>query len=397
MRRIVEAAPREVMTKREKALKKKLIALLRDDGKGHRHAKYAERLEDFIVKIVSIEDDPRMTAAVNFQEITIYISEGFLTDPKTFYQLNVLMRHELAHYLMQHQIRMMDKLISKYGKSGATRISMSPSIHSLLNIIEDFEISNKRYSPEDKLIVKNMVLNFKTIGGLVTEEIRKDWQNLSVIEMYDLLSEEITRIQNQLRWSWNYTADVAEIGEQDKDWLKRSIRDTAYFYAKEKATTNFLGPIDKFIAGKALYHFIPFDSIDNKGRVKPCILKFNSLPTEYQELITSIYNEVNNTNSNVENQAAQTIYLKDNIRQLIQQVVKSSPFEVVTLKSPLSNKEIVKVYTPEEKFIVADVLRAILPTLELYKTWLEKVKKVLGDSSKYSTEDVEAVLAALTK
>jgi hypothetical protein len=55
------------------------------------------------------------------------------------------------------------------------------------------------------------------------------------------------------------------------------------------------------------------------------------------------------------------------------------------------------VYTPEEKFIVADVLRAILPTLELYKTWLEKVKKVLGDSSKYSTEDVEAVLAALTK
>jgi uracil phosphoribosyltransferase len=63
-----------------------------------------------------------------------------------------------------------------------------------------------------------------------------------------------------------------------------------------------------------------------------------------------------------------TIYLKDNIRQLIQQVVKSSPFEVVTLKSPLSNKEIVKVYTPEEKFIVADVLRAILPTLELYKT-----------------------------
>ena len=48
-----EAAPREVMTKREKALKKKLIALLRDDGKGHRHAKYAERLEDFIIKIVS--------------------------------------------------------------------------------------------------------------------------------------------------------------------------------------------------------------------------------------------------------------------------------------------------------------------------------------------------------
>jgi hypothetical protein len=174
MKQIIEAAPRELMTKREKALKKKLIALLRDDGKGHRHAKYAARLEDFLVKIVSLKDDPGMTAAVDFKEVTIYISEGFLTDPKTFYQLNVLMRHELAHYLMQHQIRMMDTLISKYGKDGATRISMSKSIHALLNIIEDFEISNKRYTAEDKLIVKNMTLNFEVIGGLVTEEIRSD-------------------------------------------------------------------------------------------------------------------------------------------------------------------------------------------------------------------------------
>jgi hypothetical protein len=28
-----------------------------------------------------------------------------------------------------------------------------------------------------------MTLNFEVIGGLVTEEIRKDWQKLSVIEM----------------------------------------------------------------------------------------------------------------------------------------------------------------------------------------------------------------------
>jgi hypothetical protein len=115
-----------------------------------------------------------MTAAVNFEEVTIYISEGFLTDPDTFYQLNVLMRHELAHYLMQHQIRMLDKLISKYGKDEGTRMSMSIAIHKLLNIIEDFEISNKRYTEADKIIVKNMTLNFEVIGGLVTEEIRKD-------------------------------------------------------------------------------------------------------------------------------------------------------------------------------------------------------------------------------
>lgn len=82
------------------------------------------------------------------------------------------MRHELAHYLMQHQIRMMDKIISKYGKDGGTRISMSQSLHNLLNIIEDFEISNTRYSAADKIVVKNMVLAGREISGLVTENIR---------------------------------------------------------------------------------------------------------------------------------------------------------------------------------------------------------------------------------
>lgn len=378
-----EAAPREVMTKREKALKKKLIALLRDDGKGHRHVKYAERLEDFIVKIVSLEDDPGMTAAVNFEEVTIYISEGFLTDPDTFYQLNVLMRHELAHYLMQHQIRMLDKLISKYGKDDGTRMSMSIAIHKLLNIIEDFEISNKRYTEADKLIVKNMTLNFEVIGGLVTEEIRKDWQKLSVIEMYDMLSKEIDSIQSSLRWSWNYGESVAEIGESDKDWLKKSIRNIAYNYADEKRQTNFFGEIEKYIKDKALYHFAVFDRPD-----RPCIVKFSTLPENYQNIIKDIYNEI----VKPENQ-----YTKAMVKDLILTVVRSSPFAITLLNHPTLEHTFSTLYTPEEKFIAVDTLKAMLSTLEHYQTWYDKVKRVLGDTSKYSTEDLEAVLAALNK
>ena len=378
-----EAAPREVMTKREKVLKKKLIALLRDDGKGHRHAKYAERLEDFIVKIVSLEDDPGMTAAVNFEEVTIYISEGFLTDPDTFYQLNVLMRHELAHYLMQHQIRMLDKLISKYGKDEGTRMSMSIAIHQLLNIIEDFEISNKRYTEADKLIVKNMTLNFEVIGGLVTEEIRKDWQNLSVIEMYDMLSKEIEAIQSSLKYSWNYGEKVANIGEADQDWLKKSIRNIAYNYADEKRQTNFFGEIEKYIKDKALYHFAVFDKPG-----KPCIVKFSTLPENYQNIIKDIYNEI----SKSENQ-----YTKAMVKELILTVVKSSPFAITLLNHPTLEHTFSTLYTPEEKFIAVDTLKAMLPTLEHYQTWYDKVKRVLGDTSKYSTEDLEAVLAALNK
>lgn len=84
------------------------------------------------------------------------------------------MRHELAHYLMQHQIRMMHKIIEKYGKEGHTRISMSQSLHHLANIIEDFEISNTRYSAADKIVVKNMLFAGRILPGLVTESIRDD-------------------------------------------------------------------------------------------------------------------------------------------------------------------------------------------------------------------------------
>lgn len=77
-KKLIEAPAREVETKRERVLKKYLMALLRDDKRGHKHAKYAERLEDFILKIVDHTKEPNMTAAVSFEEQTIYISDGFL-------------------------------------------------------------------------------------------------------------------------------------------------------------------------------------------------------------------------------------------------------------------------------------------------------------------------------
>jgi hypothetical protein len=51
-------------------------------------------------------------------------------------------------------------------------------------------------------------------------------------------------------------------------------------------------------------------------------------------------------------------------------------------------------YTPEEKLIAIDTLKAMLPTLEHYQTWYDKVTRVMGDT-KYSTDDLEAVLSAL--
>jgi len=162
-----EDAQKEIQLDREISLKNRLIRFLRTgrlrDPKTKKilkqyppHAKYAERLNDFDVKIVPLNKKPQ-TAAISFDEGVIYINEGFLLNPSTFGQLNVLMRHELAHYLMNHQLRMMHNIVEKYGEKGWTHISMSNSLHELMNIIEDFEISNERYTDEDKITVKNMM------------------------------------------------------------------------------------------------------------------------------------------------------------------------------------------------------------------------------------------------
>lgn len=181
---IQEAKERFFMSTKEAALKKRLVDFLRTgmlfDRFGNqvgkpmpRHGKFADRLEkDFDINVVALKDDPDMTAAMDFENCLIYISEGFLKDPKYFYQLNVLLRHELAHYLMKHQIRMFAELEKRYGKEGLLHMKLSGTLHALDNVIADFEISNKRYTKEDKETVRNMVLNHRVIGGLVTEDFR---------------------------------------------------------------------------------------------------------------------------------------------------------------------------------------------------------------------------------
>lgn len=146
--------------------------MLEDDGKGHHHKIFAKRLADFDLNIIDATKDPNFTASMSFEEGKIRISSGFLTgNIDIFRQLSVLLRHEMAHNLMMHQIRMMHKIEEKYGEY-SSRISMSLSLHNLINIIEDFEISNTRYTAEDKTTVRNMYLNGTLIGGLVTEDHR---------------------------------------------------------------------------------------------------------------------------------------------------------------------------------------------------------------------------------
>ena len=110
---------------------------------------YAKVLEMFPVKIVPY-NYPLKTAAIDPVEKVIYINRGFFRDKSTFYQLAVIMRHELLHFLLDHHIRMIAELEDRIPES---HLSLSQSIHSLYNTLQDFEIS-EHYTDDDKEVVR---------------------------------------------------------------------------------------------------------------------------------------------------------------------------------------------------------------------------------------------------
>ena len=105
-RALLEASniTKHFMTREERAVKLQLCQLLIDRG----HRKYAERFWKLDFNIIDSKKRPNFTAAISFDEATVFLSDGFLGSGQgIFNQLDVLLRHEMAHNLMMHQIRLM--------------------------------------------------------------------------------------------------------------------------------------------------------------------------------------------------------------------------------------------------------------------------------------------------
>ena len=174
------------------------------------------------------------------------------------------------------------------------------------------------------------------------------------------------------------------------DYIHHNVKNTI-FYVDVKAPTNFLGTLEKFVNNKALYHFFPFDQHTSKGII-PCIVKYSSLPDVYQNITKDIYETIT---GGYKNSSGTTVfYTKQQVRDIIEEIAKTNILQVYRLKNP-TGAESLTLYTPEEKLIAVDSLKALLPTLELRQTWYDKVTNVMGDESKYSLDDLEAALAAL--
>lgn len=130
-------------------------------------------------------------------------------------------------------------------------------------------------------------------------------------------------------------------------------------YIDTKSPTNFLGPIEQFLKNKALYHFAPFDQVTAQG-IKPCIVIYSSLTDVYKSIIKDIYDIIMKGDANGKE------YTKQFVRDKIIEIAKSNIIEIINIK--FTSTDTVKLYTPEEKLLAIDTLKAMLPILQEYET-----------------------------
>lgn len=331
---------RHFMTDRERKVKKALCQLLIDKG----HRKYAERFWKLDFNIIDSKKHPDFTAAISFEEATVFISDGFLGSGQgIFNQLDVLLRHELAHNLMMHQIRLMHIFNTLHANDSEAyeHISYSASLHHILNIIEDFEISNKRYSSEDKKIVRTMQLNGRVIGGLVTEDHR-NWDKMPLETMYEELSNELIRINSEIRSdpSWKPVKDGTY---NELDILKIEGSKLINMYKNYMSPSSIKAPMDVFIKSKAFTNFAPI----------------------YQKLVTNIYNSLKDLTSDTDKQL---------LLDIVKNISDTGPQEKFCLTHPIDGNIICTLYTPEDKMLATSVIKNLAGNIN-YDPLKFKIKK----------------------
>ena len=336
------------MTPTERAVKKRLCQLLIDKG----HRKYAERFWKLDFNLVDSKKHPEFTAAISFDEATVFLSDGFLGSGQgIFNQLDVLMRHELAHNLMMHQIRLMrlfNEIYAKDPENAYKHISYSSSLHYILNCIEDFEISNKRYTAEDKKIVRAMQLNGKIIGGLVTEDHRGNWANMPLETMYEELSRELIQINSEIRSDPNW-APTKSGQPTVVDIFKYKGAELISMYSDTMSPSGIKAPIDRFIVSKT----------------------FKSWADIYQELVICVYEAFKDFTSETDQQK---------LLDIVENISLTSPQETFDIANPDTGKFVCTLYTPEDKALIVDVLKNMGGNIN-YDPTLFKIKRKTNSQS----------------
>lgn len=314
-------------------------------------------------------------AAVVAKEGLILVNEGLLTDESTFEQLDILLRHELAHALLQHQFRSCQRV------DGYMELCSSIPLKQLFNIIADAEISNTRYTEADKAKARHIQVNapksayargliadakegVEEVCGIVTEDLRAAWSKLSLEEMIDKLEEEINHQIKVLRGEMNsYMLTREEADKKDYNINGRVL--AAYgAYCDTSSSSCIKTPIKKFVEAGC------------RGKVREGgTTKTVAWAKPYCDIGAKIY------------QAISSIEIDDSvIDSLLDQIANSNVIRKVTLRIGEAS---ITLTTPEEKYAASEVVKACRSE---YSEWY---KKVYAWAKKASYYEIKAVLEKL--
>lgn len=180
------------MTIEERVTKEYIQNKLGEEG----YPTYASILADYDMNLTS---NPTVVGFMEPAKGRIVLNRTLNED-----QVSVIVRHEILHYYLEHEKRMLDHLARKKGLDPDKLDDMSiTDLKRVLygnknfNVAADYEISNRGYTEKDKDMVRAIEINGKVVSGLVTEDDHPDWVDLSVEEMYDKLLEEMQQNKDQ--------------------------------------------------------------------------------------------------------------------------------------------------------------------------------------------------------
>lgn len=181
------------MTKFERQAKNEVLDVLREEG----YPTYARLLNMFDVNLTS---DPGVIGYMSPSEGRIVLNKGLDIE-----QVSVIVRHEILHEYLTHEMRLLKHLAQSMGLDyddlddiKIKDLKRELYKNSNFNIAADYEISNRGYTDADKETVRNIKLNGQILSGLVTEDEHPDWTNLSVEDMYDKLNDLMKKEQEEM-------------------------------------------------------------------------------------------------------------------------------------------------------------------------------------------------------
>jgi len=200
------------MTRREQMAKDQIYEILGKQG----YPTYASLFNLFDLFLTK---DPSVAAYMIPSQAKIVINDGL-----DIAQVSTIVRHEILHEYLTHEMRLLKHLAEKHGlkydeltQNSLDDLKNELYSNDIFNIAADYEISNRGYTEADKSIVRGLKIGEQVVRGLVTEDDHEDWVDLPVEDMYDKLVAEQKKDQQKNKQNQNGDDQDGQGGGKGQD------------------------------------------------------------------------------------------------------------------------------------------------------------------------------------